>query len=392
MSETGTHQFNEESQETADPAVTPVETPEPEAAIRVAIVQTPSVFLDPMAGVEKARRLIQQAVNRGAKLVAFGECWLPGYPIHAAMSQDSPGWWDLATQYLARAIEIPGPESMQLCQLAQQYEIDIVMGVAERDEITRGSVYSTMLFIGNQGNVVGRHRKLRPHVNERAVFADGDGSGLQAHDREYAIVSTLAGWEHQMMLPGYSLAEQGTQIHVGCWAGGETVPAPAPAAMHSRQHLLSRAFAAQTGAYVLCAAGCMSAEDVPERYRHMAPAHLSGDSVIIDPRGEIIAGPVQGEAILYADCSMTAIRAAKIAFDCAGHSSRRDQLEMRNHALQNDDETGEQDRDFGGDQDGFDMNGHEMGGDDPQGGWHDEWQNHPEANPAGRSRGPRARR
>lgn len=309
----------------------------PPTNIRVAVIQAAPVYLDPAGGVEKARRLIMQAASKGVSLIAFGECWLPGYPVHALRGMETPGWMDRAAEYLDHALEIPGPETDALCEIARQFNVDIVMGVAERDPITRGSLYSTQLVINGEGEIVGRHRKLRPAINERAVFADGEAAGLQVFEREYGVVSTLAGVEHQMALPTYALAEQGSQFHVAAWPGGEI----ADIATASRQHLLSRAFAAQAGAYVLCAGGILSAEDLPETYRHFLREPLTGESVIVDPRGEICAGPVTGETILYANCSPALIRAAKVVFDCAGHSGRPDQLEFRNHALPDE---GEQDQ------------------------------------------------
>ncbi len=325
-----------------------------QVSVRVAIIQATPVYLDLEASIEKARRLVAQAASKGASLVAFGECWLPGYPVHAFAGMETPGWWDLARDYLDKAIEIPGPETELLCQIADEHAVDIVMGVAERDPVTRGSVYSTQLIISAEGMVIGRHRKMRPAIHERAVFADGDASGLQVHERGYAYISGLMGVEHQMVLPTYALAEQGTQFHVGSWPGGEEEAPPAPAVQWQRQHLLSRAFAAQAGAYVLCAGGILSPDDLPEAYRPFLRNPLTGDSVVIDPRGEICAGPVQGETILYANCSPALIQAARIAFDCAGHSSRADQLEFRNHAAQEGDGDMESPGEMGPPMEGYD--------------------------------------
>jgi predicted amidohydrolase len=131
-----------------------------------------------------------------------------------------------------------------------------------------------------------------------------------------------------MVLPGYVLMSQGTQIHIAAWPGSERKAPPAPISLWARQILLSRTFASQAAAYVILAGGLCSSEDVPEAYQEWAyPA--TGDSCIIDPRGEIIAGPAEGEAILMADGSMEHIFAAKSACDVAGHYSRPDLFQLR---------------------------------------------------------------
>jgi nitrilase len=301
--------------------------------VRVAAIQAAPVFLDRDASLEKAVRLIKHAASEGAHLAAFGEAWLPGYPVHGWAARDTELWWELAAAYLDQSVDIPGPAVDALCSAAREGTIDVVIGVSERDPITRGSIYSTLLLIGSDGQVTGRHRKIKPALHERVVWADGDAIGLEVHDRGYASVSALNSTEHQMMLPAYALVEQGTQIHVAAWPGGETAAPPAPMAMWPRQHLLSRAFAAQAGAFVICAAGMVAQADLPERYRAYLTSDLTGDSAVIDPRGEIIAGPSADETVLLADCQMALVRAAKVAFDCAGHASRRDQLKFWNPAM-----------------------------------------------------------
>ena len=173
--------------------------------------------------------------------------------------------------------------------------------------------------------IVGHHRKLKPTHRERTIWGEGrGGSGLRVHSRPHAPVSMLSCYEHMMLLPGFTLIAQGTQVHVAGWPGWEPAAITRGGYLWPRQTLLSRAFAAQGACYVLCAAGLRAKEDVPERYRPLCGPDLTGDSLIIDPRGEVIAGPIQGEGILVAECSLEAVLAAKAVCDVAGHYARPD--------------------------------------------------------------------
>ena len=120
-----------------------------------------------------------------------------------------------------------------------------------------------------------------------------------------------------MALPGYALMALGTQIHIASWPGGED----------SRHEFLSRAFASQAAAYVIDVGATLAPDLVPEKYREVAYEQL-GESCIIDPYGEIIAGPAEGETILVADCSMKEIYKAKAWCDVAGHYSRPDVFQL----------------------------------------------------------------
>src|SRR5215210_4654314 len=145
----------------------------------LAAVQAASVLFDRDAATEKACRLIDEAGGQGATLAAFGETWLGGYPLMA--SAYNPLGWQAAAEYLANAVEIPSPTTDRLCAAARRAGIDVVIGIVELDARTRGTTYCTLLFIGREGKILGRHRKLKPTFNERTVWGEGDGRGLTVY-------------------------------------------------------------------------------------------------------------------------------------------------------------------------------------------------------------------
>jgi predicted amidohydrolase len=294
----------------------------------LAAIQASPIFFDREASTEKACQLIEETAKQDATVAAFGETWLPGYPLFAATNPRSPLWWKAAADYLANAVEIPSPTTDRLCAAACRAGIDVVIGVVELDKRTRGTVYDTLLFIGREGKILGRHRKLKPTYVERAIWGEGDALGLSVYERPYGRLSGLNCWEHNMVLPGYALMAQGTQIHVAAWPGREPEAPESPVPIWPRQLLLSRAFASQAGCYVIAAGGLSSLDHVPERYHDLDLRNYTGDSYIVDPRGEVIAGPATGETILTTQGSTEEVLAAKAACDVGGHYSRPDILQL----------------------------------------------------------------
>lgn len=294
---------------------------------RLCIAQAASVFFDTSAGLEKACALIAEAGRAGASLVAFGESWLPGYPFFIDAAPDAL-WWKAAATYAANAIAVPGPETKRLCDAARDAGVDVVIGVAEREARSPGTLWCTLLFIGREGVVLGRHRKLKPTHNERSIWADGDAQGLATHPRAYGWLGGLNCWEHQLLLPAFTLIARGLDVHVAAWPGREPAKPPAEP-VWARQLLLSRAIASQAGAYVLCAAGLRRSEDVDPRWHSLEATAHNGRSCIIDPWGEVIAGPLEGEGLLFADLDPVRLAQAKLACDPAGHYSRPDLFELR---------------------------------------------------------------
>lgn len=284
----------------------------------LAAVQAAPCYLDREGSIEKACALIERAAAAGADLAVFGETWVPGYASFAEWPAH-PLFRQALRRFVANAVEVPSPATEKLCEAARRAGIDVVIGVAERDAVTGGTVYCTLLFIGREGTILGKHRKLKPTMYERIVWGEGDGRSLRVYERPYGKLGGLNCWEHQMVLPGYALIAQGLQVHAAAWPGWT----------ETRQETLSAAFAMQAAAYVVMAGGLLREEDIPSELREVVRA-TNGHSGIFHPTGRLIAGPLCGEeGILTARANLGTVLAAKMIADHAGHYARPDVFEFR---------------------------------------------------------------
>src|SRR5262249_45302197 len=145
--------------------------------VRVAAVQAEVASLDLGAMLDKTRLLLTRAAAEGARLVAFPETWLPGYPAWLDCCRDV-GLWDhppmkpLFVRVRENAVRVPGPVTAALGALAREHDLVLSIGVQERvDEGPgRGTLYNTMLTFAPDGSLLNRYRKLMPTFTERLVW------------------------------------------------------------------------------------------------------------------------------------------------------------------------------------------------------------------------------
>lgn len=275
--------------------------------LRVAAVQAAPAFLDRERTVEKAVALIAKAGRNGARLIAFGECFLPGHPVwFHFLPVTHPRSIELSSSLVDNAITVPGPEADAIVSAAQDAEAVVVLGFVERPDPRVAVVHDAQLVAGPDG-LIGTRRKVAPAVGERVLFTAGSSESIRAFDTPWGPLSTLAGGENSNPLLTAALRSSGARIHVASWPPHFNKPG----LMGEVMTITGRAVAYQNTAWVVAAAGATSPETVDrvalsDDHRELLGS-MSADaaSAVWAPRGALHAGPQPGgEGILYADLDL----------------------------------------------------------------------------------------
>lgn len=201
--------------------------------VRVALAQAASVDLDLQGSVEKACRMITEAAQGGAKVVAFPELFIPGYPFWtwylfhslqlASIGLTHQSWSrtrcidnEMTKRYVQNSLRRDSPEMQRICAVAAEQEIEVYLGYSENDN---NSLYITQSHIGRDGLIRMTRRKIKPTHVERTVFGEGSGSSLRnvIDVPEIGKIGGLNCWEHAQPLLKYHTFSQGEAIHVAAW-------------------------------------------------------------------------------------------------------------------------------------------------------------------------------
>lgn len=296
-------------------------------AYRAAAVQAAPVFLDLDASIDKAVGLIAEAARHGAKLIAFPETWLPGYPWFIWL--DSPAWgMQFVQRYHDNSLVYGSPEAERLVQAARQHQIMVVMGHSEKHG---GSLYMGQWIIDADGRTVARRHKLKPTHVERTVFGEGDGSDLSVHATDLGRIGALCCWEHLQPLSKYAMYAQDEQVHIAAWPSFSLYRGGAYALGPEVNNAASRVYAVEGGCFVLAPCATVSDDMVKmlcgdDPMKNQLLRAGGGFAAIYAPDGQLMHEPLpEGqEGLVYADLDLGMISLAKAAADPAGHYARPD--------------------------------------------------------------------
>jgi len=295
---------------------------------QIAVVQAAPVYMNREATVDKACQLIAEAGRNGARLVVFPEVFIPGYPdwiwnVPAGqISLNQQLYGDLLDQ----AVSIPGPATDRLCQAARSAGVYVVIGVNERNvEASGGTLFNTLIYIGPEGSLLGRHQKLVPTAPERTIWGYGDPGTLQVHDTDIGKIGGLICHENYMPLVRYSLYARGIELYF------------APTYDESEAwHSSLRHIGREGRVYVTGCCMVLRKEDILARFPQLEPYYAAanewintGNSMIAGPEGNILAGPLnKEEGILYAEVNLQTLRGTRWNLDVAGHYARPDAFHL----------------------------------------------------------------
>ncbi|WZH45900.1 aliphatic nitrilase [Fusarium acuminatum] len=307
--------------------------------LKVAVTQAEPQWLDLAASVNKTCGLINEAAENGAQLVAFPECWIPGYP----------GWiWQrpvdpiINTEYIENSLMVNSAEMRTIQACAKSNSVAISLGFSERTE--SHSLYISQVIITPEGEIAVHHRKLKPTHMERTIFGDGSDNVLNTvadidfGDVGVIKVGNLACWEHAQPLLKYHSYSQHESIHISAWPpidphGGTEAPGLWSMSTEGTE-CMSQMYAMEGGSYVLhCTAVCNQSgiDKLKTKGGLLFQEPGGGHSAVYGPDGRrltkpLASGDATAEGIVYTELDLKAIVTNRSFLDVVGHYSRPDLL------------------------------------------------------------------
>ncbi|KEQ25883.1 carbon-nitrogen hydrolase family protein [Paenibacillus tyrfis] len=297
--------------------------------VKVAVIQAAPILFDKQSAMDKIASMTREAAGQGANLIVFPEVFLPGYPRGLSFgtrvgSRNADGRKDWE-RYWASSIDIPGAETGILGELAKELGVYLVIGVVERDrEFSTGTLYNSMVYIGPDGALLGKHHKLVPTGAERLFWGQGDGSTLTVIDTPFGRIGGLICWENYMPLARMAMYAQGIDIYL----------APTADARDTWQATI-RHIACEGRCFVISCNQFATKASYPtdlacyEDIKDDADMLSRGGSAIVGPLGEYVVEPLENqEGILIATLDLSQVVQSRFDFDVTGHYSRPDVFQL----------------------------------------------------------------
>ena len=304
--------------------------------VKVGAAQIAPRFLDKAGTINKIGQALDEAGRLGLDLLVFPETFLSAYPYwRGAVSVRRET--ELTAAMQRQAVRIPSADTDELCEMARRARVNCVIGLNEQDDRPGSmTMYNSLLVIGRDGRLLGRHRKLMPTHSERVYWGMGDARDIRTFDMDIGRVGGLICYEHHMTLLRAAMAIRGEELHVAVWPGWWSMDGHLgakkadPGSRGCDVEFAIREYAVENSTFVVSSSWYLPPSEIPAELADVMKYNLAvGGSCIVNPSGQWTKEPVFGsETIVWAEIDQEERRLAKAYFDSVGHYSRWDVLQL----------------------------------------------------------------
>lgn len=312
----------------------------PYCRLKVGAVHAAPAFLDVEGTIDRIADWAKRAAREGVDVLAFGESFLPGFPI-----------WNLVLRPVEQhglfrrlvdcAVEIPGRECSQLSSIAAKAGIVMSVGITEKSAVTLGTMWNANLVFGEDGRLLSHHRKILPTWAEKLTWANGDGSELRVVETRVGRLGCLICGENTNPLARYALLAQGEQIHVStyppAWPFSVTGRGPEYDLAESIR-IRAAAHSFEGKVFNIVAGGVVGEDmvravgDIDERAGELIEKAPRSVSMVVGPDGERVSDVMRDEGLVMADIDVGQSIALKAIHDVAGGQNRFDLFSFQMNA------------------------------------------------------------
>ncbi|EQL02128.1 Nitrilase/cyanide hydratase and apolipoprotein N-acyltransferase [Ophiocordyceps sinensis CO18] len=310
---------------------------------KAACVQAEPGWFNLQKSVDKTVALILEAGEKGCKLIAFPELWIPGYPYWQwrVTYQDS---LPLLKDYCLNSLAPDSEEMQRIRKASKTAQVYTSLGYSELDG---NSLYIAQVLIDPAGAVVNHRRKIKPTHVEKLVFGEGSGDSLDSVvETEIGRLGHLNCWENMNpFLKAHSCALN-EEVHVAAWpvyppASSLRYPDPYTNISEVQSEHVTPAYAYETGTWTLAPSQLVTRHgarlNLPKRLRddesalHAEAAVVgNGFARIYRPDGSrAVEDPAKTfEGIFVVDIDLDENVLTKRLADFGGHYMRPDLIRL----------------------------------------------------------------
>lgn len=268
--------------------------------MEILALQLDTVWHDKEANFAKVRQMLEAAAPQSGSLVCLSETFATGFTMEVGSVGETPD----------------GPSTRFLEELAREFEIFLVAGVAMKGE--RAGRNAALAF-SPQGQMLGRYDKIHPFsFGREAEFYEGGGGLVTFSWQGFTVAPTICYDLRFPELYRYLTLERGVELFL--------VIANWPSARVDHWKTLLKARAIENQVFVLGLNRCGS--DPKLKY--------PGCSCLFTPLGENLYPEKSGEALLRATLDRQQLLDWRVRFPALADARIRPGFELRTGAARAD--------------------------------------------------------